>query len=184
MLGTHTSQDSTFRPACSRKVFSDFRNRFTMLPAAPVRKRVYFAIVNTMSPSLITSEFERHARRLNDLTFSETARRSYEMMSGALMWDDEKPNIPFSELGWFRAALAYRSSVILGQPRCEFGAIWSALRRIAPDWPGFRSERCTPSPELVDYLNEQRKSSARLFDRLGAATSGHSKPLSGSERDG
>ena len=89
-----------------------------------------------MSSSLITPEFERHARRLNDLTFSETARRFYEMMSGALMWDDEKPDIPFSELGWFRAALAYRSSIILGQPRTEFESVWSALLRIAPDWPG------------------------------------------------
>ena len=106
------------------------------------------------------------------------------MMSGALMWDDEKPDIPFSELGWFRAALAYRSSVILGQPRTEFESVWIALQRIAPNWPGFRAERCTPSPELVDYLQEQRKSSARSLDRLDAATSGSWKPLSGRRRDG
>ena len=131
-----------------------------------------------MSPSLITPEFEKHARRLNDLTFSETAQRFYEMMSGALVWNDEKPDIPFSELGWFRAALAYRSSIILGQPRTEFESIWSALQRIAPKWPGFRTERCTPSPELVDYLNEQRKSSGRSMDRLDAAMSGRWKPSS------
>jgi hypothetical protein len=125
-----------------------------------------------MSPPLITPKFERHARLLNDLTFSGTARRFYEMMSGALMWDDEKPDIPISELGWFRAALAYRSSVILGQPRTEFESIWSALQRLAPKWPGFRTERCTPSPELVDYRNEQRKSSARSLDRLDATMNG------------
>ncbi len=137
-----------------------------------------------MSSSLITPEFERHARRLNDLTFSETARRFYEVMSGALMWDDEKPDIPFSELGWFRAALAYRSSVILGQPRTEFESIWSALQRTAPKWPGFRAERCTPSPELVDFLNAQRKSSKRSIDRLDDAMSGRWKPLSGGKQNG
>jgi len=105
------------------------------------------------------------------------------MMSGALMWDDEKPDIPLSELGWFRAALAYRSSVILGQPRTEFESIWLALQRLAPKWPGFRPERCTPSSELLDYLNEQQKSSARSLDRLDAAVSGRWKPLSGG-RDG
>lgn len=137
-----------------------------------------------MSPSLITPEFEKHAQRLNDLTFSETARRFYEMMSGALMWEDEKPDLPFSEIGWFRAALAYRSSVILGQPRPELESVWSALQRIAPEWPGFRPERCTPSPELVDYLNEQGKRSARSLDRLDGLMSGRWKPLSGKGRDG
>ena len=136
-----------------------------------------------MSSSLITPEFERYARRLNDLTFSGNARRFYEMMSGALMWDDEKPDIPFSELGWFRAALAYRSSVIFGQPRAEFESIWSALQRIAPKWPGFRPERCSPNPELVDFLNEQRKASARSLERLDKAASGQWKPLSGEGRE-
>lgn len=137
-----------------------------------------------MSSSLVTPEFEKYARRLNDLTFSETARRFYEMMSGGLMWEDEKPDIPFSENGWFRAALAYRSSVILGKPRTEFASIWSALQRIAPKWPGFRPERCTPSPELVDFLTKQRNSSTRALDRLDAVTSGRWKPLSGRRRDG
>jgi hypothetical protein len=136
-----------------------------------------------MSSSLITPDFERHARRLGDLTFSEKSRPFYEVMSGALMWDDEKPDIPISELGWFRAALAYRSSVLLGAPRTEFESIWSALQRMAPNWPGFRSERCTSSAELVDYLNKQRKSSARYLDRLDAAMSESWKPLSGGRRD-
>ena len=70
--------------------------------------------------------------------FSETAGRFYELMSGALMWDDEKANLPFSELGWFREALAYRSSIILAQPRSEFEPIWTVLKRVAPKWPGFR----------------------------------------------
>jgi hypothetical protein len=117
-------------------------------------------------PSLLTPDFEEHARILNDLPFSGKSRRFYEMMSGALMWEDEKADLPFSQLGWFRAALAYRSSVLLAQPRMEFEPIWTALKHVAPKWPGFRPERCIPNPELVDYLTGQRKLSKRDIDRL------------------
>ena len=132
----------------------------------------------------MTPGFQQHARLLNDLAYSATARRVYEMMSGALMWEDEKADLPFSELGWFRAALAYRSSVILGQPRTEFEPIWGALQRVAPKWPGFRAERCTPSPELVEFLNAQKGSSKRSLDRLDDAISGRWKPLSGGKQNG
>jgi len=121
---------------------------------------------------------------LNRLPFSESAGPFYEMMSGALMWEDEKGELPFSELGWFRAALAYRSSVVLGQPRMEFEPIWSALKRVAPNWPGFRPERCTPSPELVEILSTERKRSSRTLDHLDAAVSGRWKPLPGGEQNG
>jgi hypothetical protein len=120
-------------------------------------------------PSLMTPEFEKYAPLLNDLVFSETARPFYEMLSGALMWDDEKPSIPFSEIGWFRVALAYRTSVILGDPRVEFEHIWVSLQRAAPKWPGFRPERCTPSPELLDCINNGKKSCEGWLDRLDAA---------------
>ena len=132
-------------------------------------------------PSLVTPNFEKCARCLNDLSFSKTALPIYEVMSGALMWEDEKPEIPFSELGWFRAVLAYRTSIILGQPRREFESIWSALREIAPNWPGFRAERCTSTPELVEQFGAQKKKSIRALDRMDAALSGRRKPLSGGQ---
>jgi hypothetical protein len=136
-----------------------------------------------MALSLLTPDFEVHARLLNELSFSEKAHHFYEMMSGALMWEDEKAKLPFSELGWFRAALAYRSSIILAQPRSEFEPIWTALKRVAPKWPGFRAERCTPSSELVDYLNQQGKKSMRSLDRLDATISGRINLLSGRKRE-
>jgi hypothetical protein len=132
----------------------------------------------------MTPGFEQHARFLNDLAFSATARPVYEMMSGALMWEDEQADLPFSELGWFRAALAYRSSVILGQPRTELEPIWGALRRVASKWPGFRAERCAPSPELVELLNAESGTSKRLLDRLDDAFTGRWKPLSGGKQNG
>jgi hypothetical protein len=101
-------------------------------------------------------------------------------MSGALMWPDEKARMPFSEIGWFRFALAYRSSLILGKPRSEFEPVWIALKRVAPNWPGFRVDRCSPATHLVDLLNKQRNKSARRLNRLDRGANKEWKPLSGS----
>jgi len=136
-------------------------------------------IIMPTEHSLITPGFEKHARLLNDLPVSQAPHYVYELMSGALMWNDERAVLPFSELGWFRAALAYRSSVILGEPRTEFEPIWDALKCIAPMWPGFKRERCSPSPELVSYLKDRRKGVKRSLDRLEKAASEGWKPLSG-----
>src|SRR5882672_7039708 len=106
---------------------------------------------------LITMDFGKHARLLNDLPFSAEARRFYEMMSGALMWEDEKIHFPSDELGWYRAALAYRTSLILGHPRTEFEPIWDAIKQVAPNWIGFLPERCKPSTELAEFIDQQRK---------------------------
>jgi hypothetical protein len=129
--------------------------------------------------SLLTPEFEKYARLLNDLSIDGTAVPFYELMSGALMWPDEKAKMPVAELGWFRAALNFRSSLILQGPRTEFEPVWNALKQAAPNWPGFRPERCTPSPELVEILTKQKRKSARYLDRQGRAESGKWKPLSG-----
>lgn len=136
------------------------------------------------SPSLLTPDFMQHARRLNDLQYRESARRFYEVMSGAILWEDEQAQLPFSEIGWFRCALAYRSSVILGAPRTEFESIWRALHEIAPDWPGFRKERSEAGGELARFLQESKKKSAREIDRLDAATRGDWSPLLGKEKNG
>jgi hypothetical protein len=134
-----------------------------------------------MALSLFTLGFKVHARLLNDLPFSEKARHFYEMMSGALIWEDEKPDLPSSELGWFRAALAYRTSIILHQPRHEFEPIWTALKQFAPKWPDFRPERCTHNPELVDYVNQQRNRSKRSLEHLDTVVRRRKKSLSGSQ---
>jgi hypothetical protein len=44
-------------------------------------------------------DFEKHARLLNDLQYSAEARCRYELMSGAVMWDDERIHLPLRELG-------------------------------------------------------------------------------------
>ena len=135
-------------------------------------------------PSSISPEFERYARLLGELSYRETAGYFYEVMSGGVMWDDEKADLPFDELGWFRAILAYRTSVLLGEPRKEFEAIWNAVKEFAPNWPGFRSERCTPSSELMEFLMKSSKKTMRAIDRMDASLSGRWRPLSGKPEKG
>ena len=134
--------------------------------------------------SSISPNFERCARLLDQLPYRKGARCFYEAMSGGLMWDDEKVKLPFSELGWFRAVLSYRSSVILGVPRSQYAPIWDALQRAAPNWPGFRSDRCTAEPESIKLLNGASKRFVRNLNRIDAAVSGDWRPLSGKGEQG
>ena len=77
--------------------------------------------------SLTSPEFERSARLLNAQPFGDSARYHSEMMSGAVRREDESADMRHAEIGWFRMALADRSSVIVGHPRAEFEMILIAL---------------------------------------------------------
>ncbi len=54
--------------------------------------------------------------------------------------------------------VAFRSSIILGQqPNEQDWLGWEELRRLCPEWPGFRAERYSESlrPELERQLAEE-----------------------------
>jgi hypothetical protein len=78
--------------------------------------------------------------------YDPAARPSLELLSWSFIWDDEG-YLEFVPACRVRGCLAYwepvlfRSSVILGQPdeQCRRG--WEELRRLCPEWPGFRPER-------------------------------------------
>jgi len=129
-----------------------------------------------------TPDFAKYARSLDSLPFQPDAKPQYEIMSGALIWRDELANLPPSEVGWYRSALAYRSSVIMGSPRREFESVWAALKAAAPNWPGLRPERCAQSSELRDILAKSGTKVKRDIDRIDGALSGQWKPLSGHDR--
>lgn len=74
------------------------------------------------------------------------ATRGIESLSTGFYWSDEQ---------WERARricrrhasrapfyiLAYRSSLIQGQPMEEYRPTWDQLQMECPNWPGFRRER-------------------------------------------
>lgn len=81
--------------------------------------------------------------------FKETAFPLLEVTSRSLVWSDEA-YLEFvavcNGLGspWGLAPLSYRSSLILGQPSKASKRAWDELKRLCPQWPGFRAERSSP----------------------------------------
>ncbi|PQO33448.1 hypothetical protein C5Y96_11435 [Blastopirellula marina] len=93
---------------------------------------------------------------LRQTSWDPDAKFDYEGMSGGLVWSDEFPREVIRacrcEDSWaFRYILAYRASLIRGEPREQFGVVWDQLARECPNWPGLRPER--QSPALLEHLN-------------------------------
>jgi hypothetical protein len=94
--------------------------------------------------------------------YDPAARPSLELLSGSFIWDDEC-YFEFVPACRARSCLAYwepvafRSSVILGRPDERYRRGWEELRRLCPEWPGFRPERYSESlrPELERQLAEE-----------------------------
>ena len=94
--------------------------------------------------------------------YDPTARPGLEMLSGSFIWDDERylEFVPVCRAKGCRAywePVLFRTSLIKGRPdeTCRRG--WEELRRVCPEWPGFRPERRSESllRELERQLSEE-----------------------------
>ncbi|PQO33449.1 hypothetical protein C5Y96_11440 [Blastopirellula marina] len=106
---------------------------------------------------------------LRQTTWDPKAICIFDGVSGGLLWSDEYPPeamaVCFSSNNWaFRYVLAYRASLIQGEPREEFSAPWDQLVEQCPNWPGLRPER--QSPTLRDHLIEAHARFARKFQEV------------------
>jgi hypothetical protein len=109
---------------------------------------------------------------MNDLLFPDEALtvllearhdrqacRGFVRTPGAFLWSDEllhRVRDICSERN-SRAdvyLLAFRASLILGQPIEEYRCVWDQVREACPEWPGFRPSRC--SDELAEPLERER----------------------------
>ncbi|MFM7646842.1 MAG: hypothetical protein ACKO50_01990 [Cyanobium sp.] len=90
--------------------------------------------------------------------FKETAFPCLELTSKSLFWSDEA-YLEFVAIcndrgsPWGLVPLCFRSSLIRDEPDELARAAWEELRRLCPQWPGFRPERC--SPTLREELERQ-----------------------------
>ena len=84
--------------------------------------------------------------------YDTNAQPGLEVISGSFIWGDELEGyMEFVARCRAKSCLRYwepigfRSSVIRGQPdeQCRRG--WEELRRVCPEWPGFREERYSES---------------------------------------
>lgn len=79
-----------------------------------------------------------------------------EMISGAIFWSDEGvlELIALSRHhgGSAKELLAYRTSLLLGEPREELRFAWEEAKARCPEWIGFRPERVAFSPTWSAYV--------------------------------
>ena len=94
--------------------------------------------------------FRSIAARLNGLEPTADAQPFFDLLSGGIVWTDERPTFPTSaeELGAVRALWSYRTSLYMGTPREAFAGLWWLARSVAPRWPGFLPERLQPAEEI------------------------------------
>ena len=111
--------------------------------------------------------------------YSPDSKYFYELMSGGLVWEDEQMDFPVEQSNFIRMVWAFRTALILGESRPELLPFWETAKSMAPDWIGFRADRCSPSKEIVDYLLKAKRRFERNLERYDKAESGERKPLTG-----
>jgi hypothetical protein len=104
--------------------------------------------------------------------WTPSAERTFDGMAGGFVWDDEFTREAISACteidNWaFRVVIAYRASLVAGEPREELRAPWDQLARDCPDWPGFRPERrSTDLKGPMERANERFMASIRRLEKL------------------
>jgi hypothetical protein len=103
---------------------------------------------HTFDPFQILTDYAEH---LNGICSPERGVQGcYEIMSGALVWSDERNEKTPVEVIWaLRAIWGYRTSLMLNEPREELKPTWDHGLSLFPKWVGFRPERRQPTPELL-----------------------------------
>lgn len=92
-----------------------------------------------------------HAEHLNSIdTPADSTTVCYDCMAGALLWSDEaNEQTSWDLIGPLRFIIAYRTSLMLNEPREKLKPIWDLGLSLFPKWVGFRLERRKATPELL-----------------------------------
>jgi hypothetical protein len=105
--------------------------------------------------------------KLRTLKRDNSAEAFYDLMSGSLVWSDEKASpLTREEMGCMRTVFHFRSSVIIGKPAEETRSLWDKLRDKYPDWIGFDPSRCQPSENLSSLYFKLKNPSDKAIKRL------------------
>lgn len=117
------------------------------------------------------------------MSYDSGSRYFFELMSGAIVWEDEKNGLPFEISNVLRLVWAYRTSLYKNEPRKEFEDVWNSAKEAFPNWPGFKEERIDPPEEVIIYFEEAKKKSHRRLDLTDDVLSGRREFLSGKGKD-
>ncbi|HZZ42963.1 MAG TPA: hypothetical protein VFE58_08495 [Tepidisphaeraceae bacterium] len=103
-------------------------------------------------------QMTKHMGLFKTLKYSPSATAIYDLLSDALIWEDEIPkNLPFTDIGFLRHIWRFRITLLQsnGNPTDQG---WTAMRSACPEWPGFRSERCE-SPATLELFEQLKRKS-------------------------
>lgn len=108
---------------------------------------------------------EEYASRIDGIRESDLSLKPfYDWMSGALVWRDEtRPDTPTRLIWALRPVWAYRTSLMLGEPREELAQCWQFGLERFPNWVGFLPERREPRAELLEIY---RKGKVKMLEAL------------------
>jgi hypothetical protein len=107
------------------------------------------------------------ASKLRTLKRDISAKVFYDLMSGALVWTDEKvTGLTVEEIGCLRAVFRFRTGIITNEPDERFRVLWDKLRAKYPDWIGFDPSRCQINEDLSKLYHRHKKSSKKYMKRM------------------
>ena len=136
---------------------------------------------------------ERLAPLLRGQRRSPDATIFYDVLSDALVWSDETPEVRVLRTinGWqvLRFVFHYLTQLILGLPEekhpdsegyekqifVESRDAWNEARRLFPDWPGFHSKRYSPDLRRA-YESLSVESKRELVEIERELDAGSSRP--------
>lgn len=108
------------------------------------------------------------APRMRELKPAPEASVFYELMSDALVWSDEIPDLETGDVRTFhclRFVFRYRTTLMLGAPDGRFQGVWEEARKLFPDWPGFDPRRQAPDhrPTYERFVEQAKADIRELF---------------------
>ncbi len=108
------------------------------------------------------------AVRMQPLRPAPGASVFYELMSDALVWSDEIPDLESGDMRDFhclRFVFRYRTTLILGAPDPRFRDFWEQAQNLFPDWPGFEAGRQSTAlrPVYERFVEQARADIRELF---------------------
>jgi hypothetical protein len=127
------------------------------------------AIMSQMEAEPLT-QLRVIADRMRELKTVPTATVFYELMSDALVWSDEIPDLASGDVSVFhclRFVFRFRTTLIMGKPDERFRNLWDEAKILFPNWPGFELGRQSVEHlPVYERFCEQAKADIReLFDK-------------------
>ncbi|QDU45269.1 hypothetical protein Mal52_37610 [Symmachiella dynata] len=116
------------------------------------------------------SDFKKISTAMNAMTFQSDAEISYDLLSDALWWTDERPpltNFRPRDFWCLRFVFRYRTSVILNDIDEDYEDYWNEALIRFPNWAGFHESRCSPNRELAEIYRQMEAGGMQSFGEIG-----------------